>query len=41
MKPFLLHAVSHQSYIENNKERTYTQFASTKVVLHWERGHIK
>ena len=40
MKPFLLHAVSHKSYIVNNKERCYTQFASTNIVPHLERGHI-
>ena len=40
MKPFLLHAVSHKSYIVNNKERPYTQFASTMIVRHYEQGHI-
>ena len=34
MKPLLLHAMSHKTYLENNKERSYTQFASTKIVLH-------
>ena len=40
MKPFFLHAVFHKSYIENNKEKSYTQFASTNIVLRKERGHI-
>ena len=30
MKPFPLHTVSHKSYIENNKERSFTQFDNTK-----------
>ena len=34
MKLFPLHAMSHKSYIVNNKETCDTQFASTKIVAH-------
>ena len=35
MNPFHLDAVSHKSYIENNKERCYAQFAIAKIVPHY------
>ena len=31
MKQFLLHAVSHKSYIVNNKEISYAQFAAQRL----------